>query len=169
MAIAKIDKSKTAVCNYLTRSKRAAGTAKIGRPTILSERGKRALVNCAKKPRMTARKVVAHTGVRAFIRTVQRVLQNHPEMNWEKPKVRPVLTKRVIDLRFKCADKILNKSEVFWRKTLFTNEKRFTLDGPDGISHYWRDKCLPSSFFLEESAGWWRINGVRRNKLAWKD
>ncbi len=142
-----IDKSKTAVYNYLTRSKRAAGIAKIGRPTILSERSKHALVNCAKTLGMTARKVVALTGVRASVHTVQRVLQNHPEMNWEKPKVRQELTKRVIDLRFKCTDNMLNKSEVFWHKTLFIDEKRFTLDGPDGISHYWRDKRLPTSIF----------------------
>ncbi len=110
-------------------------------------------MNCAKKPGITARKVVAHTIVRAFVRTVQRVLQNHPEMNWEKPKVRPALTKRVIDLRFTWAEKMLNKSEVFWRKTLFTDERRFTSDGSDGISHYWQDNRLPPSIFSKRARG----------------
>ncbi len=149
----KIEKYKTAVCNYLTRSKRAASTAKIGTPTILSEHAKLALMNCAKEPGMTARKVVAHTGVRASVRTVQRVLQDHPEINWEKPKVRPALIKLVIDLCFKWADKMWNTSEAFWPKALFTDEKQFTLDGPDSISNYWRDKRLPPSIFSERARG----------------
>ncbi len=54
---------------------------------------------------------------------------------------------------------MLNKSEVFWRKTLFTVEKRFTLDGPDGISHLWRDKRLPLSIFSKRAQGGGRLTG----------
>ncbi len=149
----KITKSKTAVHNYLNPGKRHGVNSTFGRPPLLFERAKQALVNCAKGPGMTAKKVAAHTGVRESVRTVQRVLQHDPEMAWGKPKVRLSLTKRVIGLRLQLADDMLTKSEWFWRRTLFTDEKRISSDSPDNVSDYCRDKQLPPSIFSKRAGG----------------
>ncbi len=66
---------------------------KTGRPKKLSETDVRAVVACAQRQCMTARKIVVQTALHLSMRIVQRVLQRHPQMKWQKTMPGLSLTK----------------------------------------------------------------------------
>lgn len=46
---------------------------------------------------------------------------------------------------------LLNK--LLWKKIFFTDERRFSLDGPDGCSHYWADKRVEQFMRMNRHSG----------------
>ena len=40
-----------------------------------------------------------------------------------------------------------------WYKIIFSDEKRFNLDGPDGWSHYWHDLRTEPKIFRKRQSG----------------
>ena len=127
-----IKRSKSAVGSYLEKRTNNNRVKKHGRKPIIFERAARVLVKDARQGSFTAREVLHRSGVNASLRTVQRLLQNHEYMEFGKLAVRPKLTPQHIQARLKWAREYCFVSTRLWRKTVFTDEKRFCLDGTDG-------------------------------------
>ena len=145
-----LGRCKSAVNGYLAKKRDKKKPKAIGRPKILSERSQRALANVAKKGRMTVRKVMNQIPVQVSLRTVQRVLSEHKHLEFGDLKVRPFLTKNHVKDRYKWCK---NKSKMTmedWQKVVFTDEKRFCLDGPDGQAKFWADRRPQRTCLLRE-------------------
>lgn len=40
-----------------------------------------------------------------------------------------------------------------WRKIIFSDEKKFNLDGPDGFAYYWHDLRTEEKIFSKRQSG----------------
>lgn len=137
--IAKIvNRSRKVVYNLLKDPENYGKKKSSGRPPTLSERNKRAIIRIASNSALTSREIACQAGVTANIRSVRRVLQRCKFIQRLKMKQKPPLTKQHKKDRLTFAkDRIQWKKK--WKRILFTDEKKFNLDGPDGFSYYYHD------------------------------
>ncbi|KAA8491613.1 Transposable element Tc3 transposase [Porphyridium purpureum] len=101
------------------------------------------------------------------VQTVRRVIRN--EHIWKKCKKTPHLQDRHRQARIKFVlDHHWKREE--WRDVVFTDEKKWNLDGPDGLKFYWaglEDEpavCLSRVYGGQSLMVWGAING--EGKLA---
>lgn len=47
----------------------------------------------------------------------------------------------------------LSRNPKWWHRTVFSDEKRFCLDGPDGTTYYWADERMPKRTFMKRQNG----------------
>ena len=80
--------------------------------------------------KVTARKVKEKCELDVNVRTVQRTL-HRIGLKYAKAKKKISLTKKHKGARLECAKRWLTK-HVDFKKVIFTDEKRFKFDGPDG-------------------------------------
>ena len=86
---------------------------------------------------------------------------------------RPHLTPLHRTKRLSWGRKMIVKDANYWRKVTFTDEKRWSLDGPDGYNCYWADKLIPSETFSKRVNGggrimiWAGISGRGKTRLAY--
>lgn len=58
---------------------------------------------------------------------------------YQKYLRKPVLKAHHIAERLKFAEKYIKKGKDFWQHVIFSDEKKFNFDGPDGFKYYWHD------------------------------
>ena len=71
-------------------------------------------------------------------RTIRRVLNQCPSLVFKKFKSKPPLTRTHRSARYEFARSSI-KDRLDWSKIIWSDEKKFNLDGPDGIRHNWHD------------------------------
>lgn len=71
-------------------------------------------------------------------RRVRQILNEDGNYKYGKPKKAPKLDGHHKELRMKYAQEAMGWTTE-WTHTVFADEKKFNLDGPDGLSHYWHD------------------------------
>jgi hypothetical protein len=80
--------------------------------------------------------MLARTGTMVHKSTVRRVLHSNPRLIYGTCKKPRLLSRAQKDERkVWCEDHIRNKTD--WTKVVFVDEKRWTLDGPDGSTRTW--------------------------------
>jgi transposase len=87
---------------------------------------------------MFASQIQAEAQLPVKKRRVQQLLQDDPNFKWEKRASKPKLTPLHKENRLKFAKKAM-AWDVTWAHTLFSDEKKWNLDGPDGQQMYWHD------------------------------
>ncbi|RWS04221.1 hypothetical protein B4U79_11022, partial [Dinothrombium tinctorium] len=97
------------------------------------------------------RQILAHLDLNVNVRTVQNVLHQSPNHRWQKLK-KQALQNHHKEARLNFATKHISWSDQ-WNSIIFSDEKEFNLDGPDGIHYYWHD--LRSEDHHESQFWWW--------------
>lgn len=152
----RINRSVGVVGNFLkdpeNYGKQQHGRTK--RATSSSER--RRILRIASNASKTSREIQQEAGTSASIRTVQRVLKSSPGLQRRRLKKKPQLTQRHKEKRLEFARTHMTwKNE--WRDIIFSDEKRFTLDGPDGYAFYFHDLRKEEKFLVRRHS---RAGGV---------
>ena len=109
-----------------------------GRPTVLSETVKRHVIRECTNKITAASTIKGKLSLDCSIRTVQRVIAAAPLIKIKIFKRKPMLKPVHISGRLSFAKKQMTWSEK-WQSVIFSDEKRFCLDGSDGFNYYFHD------------------------------
>ncbi|KAF0758028.1 hypothetical protein AaE_004068 [Aphanomyces astaci] len=123
------------------------------KPAKLIGRELRLLIREASKTGLSARSLATSLDIDASLRTCQRRLQGSENMEYVKRKHMPMLKKSHKIARLEHVKKYL-KDPPFWPGIIWSDEKRFNLDGPDGLQYYWHDlRKEPDTYFTRRNGG----------------
>ncbi|KAJ0390513.1 hypothetical protein ATCC90586_011276 [Pythium insidiosum] len=87
-------------------------------------------------------KIKSELGLTCSARTVRRLLDRCDFLEYSKTEQTLDLTPVHKAARLSWATEKLT-DDFDWSCVIFSDEKRFNLDGPDGMKHYWRDLRRP--------------------------
>ena len=144
---------------------------KTGRPSSLSKRSKMLISREASNKMTSSTVIVEKLNLQVSPRTVRRVLNSSPHLKYAKMTPKPILTKLHKERRLAWArEKVVFGKN--WETTIFSDEKKFNLDGPDGFAYYWHDLRKEKRIFSTRGGGggsvmiWAGFSSTGRTSIA---
>lgn len=149
----KINRSESCVRSFLKRGDIGSEVQRSGRPQKLGERDLRRLVRAASQPGASANSLIRSLNLSVSKSTVVRALNNSEIFKYKKRSCAPKLSEDHKNARVQFSKKML-RAHQNWHRIVFTDEKKFNLDGPDGWQYYWHDlRKEPESFYSRVQGG----------------
>lgn len=145
-------RSPSAVTAVIRRGKVRRRERKRGPRRKIRGAAVRALIRAARTGRYTARDLQRAHASDLSVRRVQQLLKADPDLVYRKGEVAPRLLPQHREKRREWATEMLLRGPRPWRKTIFSDEKRFCLDGPDGLSARWTDARVGKRWFGKRQA-----------------
>ena len=137
----KIGKSTKCIQNFFKNPARYQNKSPAKRPKIISSSVQRRMIRAVKADRtVTSAELKSDLNIAASERTVRRYLNGSGFKKIKKDKV-PLITatNKTRRLRFGNQNKEWDEE---WKKIIFSDDKKFNLDGPDGYKKYWHDSSV---------------------------
>lgn len=148
-----IKRSEKVVRNFLKDRIGYGQKKSTGRPSQLSVKKKRLLIRTAANSMKSSRQLREELQLKVSARRVRQVLNESNHLRYMKLASKPLLSERNIASRKHFAISHMSWTQE-WRKIIFSDEKKFNLDGPDGWACYWHDlRTEPKIFSKRQSGG----------------
>lgn len=141
----KIERSHNVVMNYIKNPENYKKNYKGGTYTALTPQDKRKILRIASNCAHSTSKIKHLAGVNASKSTVRRAILNSEHLKLRKLQKKPPLNAVHKQKRLQFAkdhmtwDVQRQSNDNDWRKVIFSDEKKFNLDGPDGYNFYFHD------------------------------
>lgn len=167
----KIGRGRVVVGNFLKNRENYGKNYVTGRPSAITSAQKRRLILNAGNSFKSARQLQSENDLPVGIRRVQQILSGSQHLKYKKMKRKPMLSKANVAARQKFALDHLRWTDQ-WQKIIFSDEKKFNLDGPDGFAYYWHDlRTEPKIFSSRQSGGgsvmiWGAIGYLKKMPLS---
>jgi transposase len=142
----KLARSRSVISSYLKNTAKYGTKKHPGRPPKLTRRSMRAVVKAAKRKSVTANQIKAQLSLKVSRHTVSRVLKRFGKLKRHKLKRKPLLTAKHKEDRLEFCRINMDRGEG-WKNVIFSDEKKFNLDGPDGYKFYWDGIDAKSQYF----------------------
>uniref|UniRef100_A0A914E2I8 Transposase n=1 Tax=Acrobeloides nanus TaxID=290746 RepID=A0A914E2I8_9BILA len=145
-----VGRSLKVVWSYL-QNPEEYGTAKhTGRPSKLSGRDKRRIYRAASNSTATCIKIKRDLDLTVSPETIRRTISKNPNLVRRKMKKAPALKEVHKRRRLEWVRQNMNHD---WSKMIWSDEKKFNLDGPDGYRYYWHDLRKEKRYFSRRVHG----------------
>uniref|UniRef100_A0A914QHT3 Transposase n=1 Tax=Panagrolaimus davidi TaxID=227884 RepID=A0A914QHT3_9BILA len=166
----RIKRSQKVVVSYL-KNPEGYGLKKHkrGRKSKLTRRQKNQVIQAASNSTKSTKEIKEDLDLCVHRETVRRVLKHSPHIVRAKMLPAPALKPEHIEKRISFAR---NNMATIWRHVVFSDEKKFNLDGPDGFSCYWRDLRKEPRYFKRRNFGggslmvWGAFSALGKLELA---
>lgn len=107
-----------------------------------TERDRRHIVRLVAAGETSAAKARDKLKLACSVRTVQRVLEDVDWLAYKKRSAEPAMTKRHRDQRMSWAGEKAMWDAADWSLVVFSDEKKWNCDGPDGMRYQWQDQRI---------------------------
>nr|pir protein ZK218.2 [imported] - Caenorhabditis elegans [Caenorhabditis elegans] len=146
----KISRSRHCIRVYLKDPVSYGTSKRAPRRKALSVRDERNVIRAASNSCKTARDIRNELQLSASKRTILNVIKRSGVIVRQKLRPAPLLS---ADHKLKRLEFAKNNMGTNWSKVVFSDEKKFNLDGPDGCRYYWRDLRKEPMVFSRRNFG----------------
>ena len=149
---AKIGRSKTAVNNFLklkdTYGKKNAG----GRPKALSSLAERRVWRLASTGNYSTREIKKTMSLNVCQKTIYNTIRKSGRFMYTAKWAKPQLLQEHKIQRLNFGHQVMSWDNQ-WLEVIFSDEKKWNLDGPDGWKCYWHDLRREKAIFSKRQCG----------------
>lgn len=169
-----INRSEHVVRNFLKNREKYGQNKATGQPRKISNTQKRQLIRSAANNFKSAKQLMIENNVPVGVRRVRQILKASNNLVYTKMLRKPMLSPANIHARLTFADNHIHWTHQ-WRKIIFSDEKKFNLDGPDGFAYYWHDLRTEKKIFSKRQSGggsvmvWGAIGYLKNMPLSFID
>jgi len=136
-----LNRSKNTINNYVNSGTEYGSKSSFGRPKIAGKKVMKKIIRLASNKCISSSRIKGILALKCTTRTVRNYFNNVGKLKYMKMKGKPPLTKEHKLKRLEMAYNCVRWTQE-WHNVIFSDEKKFNLDGPDGLFKYWH--CLDS-------------------------
>lgn len=133
-----INRSACVVNNYFAKGKTYGQKNKTKGNSKVTKRQKNQLLGLASKGKHTINEMIDELQLPIKKTAAWNILNKSGRFKYLKRMTRPALKQHHIEKRLAWAKNHMSWSTE-WSNVVFSDEKKFNLDGPDGFQYYWHD------------------------------
>ena len=130
-----INKSKTVVTNLLKKRKRYRSKKRKGRKLKLTQREQRHIFRVMSNNNVSSSDIQREVSIPICRKTAYNYIKRNPNLKYMKLASKPPLKAEHKQARLEWCWEHMSWTEE-WTHIIFSDEKKFNLDGPDGFHFY---------------------------------